>query len=107
MTITYYFKVLKRVPSSEKIFLHVDYPGTRINGDHYPNEGEFPTNYWLPGDVVKDVQKLEIDPYSPAGVYTLNMGFFLGSRRMKVEPREAHDGRNRITIGRIKVTPGL
>ncbi len=107
MVITYYFRVLKRVPSSQKIFLHVDYPGNRINGDHYPNDGEFPTNYWLPGDVVKDVHPLEIDSYSSPGVYTLNMGFFLGSRRMSVTPREAHDGRDRITIGKIEVKSGI
>lgn len=107
MTITYFFEVLKRVPSSQKVFLHVDYPGNRINGDHYPNQGEFPTNYWMPGDIVKDVHPLEIDSYSTPGVYTLNMGLFLGSRRMKVEPRTAHGGRNRITIGKIRVTSGL
>lgn len=107
MTITYYFNVLKRVPSSQKIFLHVDYPGNRINGDHVPNDGEFTTNYWMPGDTVKDVHRLSIDSYSTPGVYTLNMGFFLGSRRMKVQPKEAHDGRDRITIGKIRVTSGL
>ena len=107
MTITYFFRVLKRVPSSQKIFLHVDYPGNRINGDHVPNGGEFPTNYWMPGDIVKDVHPLEIDSYSTPGVYTLNMGFFLGSRRMAVQPKEAHDGHNRITIGKIRVTSGL
>lgn len=103
MVITYFFRVLERVPSSQKIFLHVDYPGTRINGDHVPNNGDFPTNYWLPGDIVKDVQPLKIDSYSTPGIYTMHMGFFLGSRRMDVEPREAHDGRNRITIGKIRV----
>lgn len=107
MTITYFFRVLKRVPSSQKIFLHVDYPGNRINGDHVPNGGEFPTNYWMPGDIVKDVHPLEIDSYSTPGIYGLHMGFFLGSRRMQVQPKEAHDGRNRITIGKIRVTSGL
>jgi len=103
MTITYFFRVLKRVPSSQKIFLHVDYPGARINGDHVPNNGEFPTNYWLEGDVVKDVHPLKVDSYSTPGIYSMHMGFFLGSRRMKVAPREAHDGRDRITMGKIRV----
>lgn len=103
MTITYFFRVLKRVPSSQKIFLHVDYPGTRINGDHTPNNGEFTTNYWLEGDVVKAVQPLVIESYSTPGEYSLNFGFFVGSKRMKVEPREAHDGRDRITLGKIRV----
>lgn len=103
--IDYYFRVKKRVPSSQKIFLHVDYPGNRINGDHYPNDGEFPTNYWVPGDIVRARHNLEIDNYATPGLYTLNFGFFLGSNRMKVEPREAHDGRNRITMGKFRVEP--
>ncbi len=103
--IDYYFRVKKRVPNSQKIFLHVDYPGNRINGDHYPNEGDFPTNYWVPGDIVRARHHLEIDNYATPGLYTLNFGFFLGSNRMKVEPREAHDGRNRITMGKFRVEP--
>lgn len=105
MVIDYYFRVKKRVPSNQKIFLHVDYPGNRINGDHYPNNGEFPTNFWVPGDIVRSRQHLEVGNYATPGVYSLNFGFFLGSNRMKVEPREAHDGRNRITIGKVRIEP--
>jgi 4-amino-4-deoxy-L-arabinose transferase-like glycosyltransferase len=104
MVVRYYFKVLKRVTSSQKIFLHVDYPGTRINGDHIPNNGEFPTNHWLPGDYVTDTQWVDVENGSSAGTYTLYMGFFLGSKRMKVTPRAAHDGSDRIKLGTIQVT---
>lgn len=104
MVVRYYFKVLGRVTSSQKIFLHVDYPGTRINGDHVPNNGEFPTNHWLPGDYVTDTQRVDVENGSSAGTYTMYMGFFLGNNRMKVTPRSAHDGSDRIKLGTIEVT---
>lgn len=104
MVVRYYFKVLKRVTSSQKIFLHIDYPGTRINGDHVPNDGEFPTNHWLPGDYVTDTQWVDVERGSSTGTYTMYMGFFLGSNRMKVTPRAAHDGSDRIKLGTIQIT---
>ncbi|MEL6179369.1 MAG: hypothetical protein AAFS10_10465, partial [Myxococcota bacterium] len=104
MVVRYYFKVLKRVSSSHQIFLHVDYPGNRINGDHYPIEGTFTTNHWIPGDYVVDTQRLLVDHGSNVGRYTMYMGFFQGSRRMKVTPRSAHDGQNRVNIGQVEIT---
>ncbi len=101
--IDYYFRVLNRVPGNQKIFVHVDTPGNRINGDHYPNDGWFPTNLWLPGDVVRSRHHLKIENYSTPGIYNLNFGFFVGSNRMKVTPRAAHDGQNRVTAGKIRV----
>lgn len=89
--------------SQRQTFLHIASPGNRIHGDHDPVGGEFPTNFWLAGDIVKDEYKVTIDRYSSAGVYAINMGFYRGSNRMKVSPRPAHDGQNRVTIGRIKV----
>ena len=99
-----YFEVIKSVPTNQKIFMHVDYPGSRIHGDHYPNGGDFPTSDWLKGDIVKDVFKLHIDPYSSTGTYTMFFGLYRSGRRMKVKPRSAHDGENRIPMGKIKVT---
>lgn len=101
--LTFYFRVKKRVPGQQKIFMHVDYPGSRIHGDHDPIGGDFPTNYWLPGDIVKDEYELNIDSYSSPGVYTIWMGFYRGNDRMKVTPSQAHDGQNRMLVGKIRV----
>ncbi len=102
-TFTYYFRVLKRMPGNQKIFLHVDHPGVRINGDHQPNDGVFPTNYWMKGDVVKSVHPLEIESYSTPGKYSIHFGFFLGSKRAKVSPKALQDGQNRVSLGDIRV----
>jgi hypothetical protein len=103
LIIRYYFKVLRRITSSQKIFLHMDTPGNRINGDHVPVSEEFPTNYWVSGDYIVDTQFLDIEAGSRAGVYTMYMGFFLGSKRMAVTPPKGHDGSNRVKLGQIKV----
>ncbi|MBA2662752.1 MAG: glycosyltransferase family 39 protein [Bradymonadaceae bacterium] len=103
MVLTTYYRVLRKVPGSQKIFMHIDFPGNRINGDHDPVNGEFPTNHWLPGDIVKDEFSVAIERYSSVGVYSMNFGFFRGANRMSVEPRSAHDGQNRIMMGRIRV----
>lgn len=100
----YYFRVLNRVPGNQKIFLHADIAGNRISGDHFPNNGDFPTNQWLPGDIVRSRHHLVIENYATPGIYNLNFGFFVGGNRMKVTPAKAHDGQNRVRVGRIKVT---
>jgi len=107
LTITYYFQVTRDVTQDWQMFLHIDYPGNRINGDHYPGDGNFHTNTWLAGDYVKDVQKLEVDRGSSAGLYELWFGFFSsGDNRLKVESGE-RDGKDRVKMGMLKVSGGI
>src|SRR5262249_16259843 len=47
-----YFQVLQPVGGSYKVFIHFDGPGTRINGDHVPLDGRFPTLNWVPGTFI-------------------------------------------------------
>lgn len=103
LTITTYFRVLSKVSGDQKIFVHIDYPGNRILGDHDPVNGEFPTSQWLPGDIIKDEYSIPIERYSSVGTYTMNFGFFRSNNRMKVEPRAAHDGQNRVPMGQIRI----
>lgn len=105
MEITMYFKVHRRVPRSQEIFMHIDFTGHRLHGDHDPVRGNYPTNHWLPGDVIKDVHEVEIERFSPPGMYTMWMGFYRGDDRMNVSPDEAHDGDDRVEMGRIRVVP--
>ncbi len=103
MEITQYFRVVRRVPSSQEIFMHIDFPGHRLHGDHDPVGGIYPTNYWQPGDIIKDVYEVEIDRFSPPGVYTVWMGFYRGNNRMSVWPDTMHDGDDRLQVTTIEV----
>lgn len=97
-----YFRVLKRVPSNQKLFVHIDTQGNRLHGDHYPLGGDFQTNYWLPGDIVRDSHKISVENYTKQGQYGIGMGFYKGSDRMKVVPASAHKG-DRVMLGELMV----
>jgi hypothetical protein len=102
---TLYFEVKGRVSGNQKLFVHIDTPGNRIHGDHYPVGGAFPTNYWPVGAVVADTHKIKVGSYAKRGSYSINFGWFMGSKRMKAAPRSAHDGKNRVKIGELTVGP--
>ena len=105
-TVTYYFHITKDITADWQMFLHVDFPGTRINGDHRPGDGAFLTNTWIAGDYVKDIQKLEVDRGSPAGIYEMWFGFFsAGDNRLGVATGDHQD--NRVRMGTMRVTGGL
>ncbi len=103
LDMTLYFRVKKRVTGNQQLFVHVDTSGNRLHGDHYPVNGDFPTNTWLPGDIVKDTHTIPVESYTKAGTYSLNFGFYMGKKRMKIEPQGAHRKDNRIKIGEIRV----
>ena len=105
ITLTMYFKVRRRVPSAQEIFMHIDLAGQRIHGDHEPVKGKYPTNYWLPGDIIKDVHEIEVDRFTTPGLYTIWMGFYRGDDRMSVRPEEVHDGEDRLDMGMIEIAP--
>ena len=99
-----YYEVLERVNANRKMFIHVDFGSQRINGDHDICDGEFPMNYWVPGEIVRDRYELTIDRGSAAGDYVIMMGFFSGDSRMETRPAT---GDNRIQVGSFRITGGL
>jgi len=101
--ITLYFQVLGQMPSGYKLFLHFDQPANRFHGDHEPLDGKYPTQYWLPGDYIVDPHDVEIPLITtPSGRYTIYVGFWLGSQRLKVI-EGPNDGVNRVRLGTLRV----
>ncbi|HEX9103122.1 MAG TPA: hypothetical protein VF997_13010, partial [Polyangia bacterium] len=77
-----YFKVNAPLPGSYKIFVHIDGAGTRINGDHVPLDGKFPTNYWVVGSYISDEHVVRPTDNNTAtapngGFYQIYMGMYL------------------------------
>ncbi|PKN59028.1 MAG: hypothetical protein CVU56_02745 [Deltaproteobacteria bacterium HGW-Deltaproteobacteria-14] len=122
-TVTVYFKALKPIRKSYKIFMHMDLSGggsERIHGDHWPLNlvteteddknctGCFRTDHWLPGDIVADTYELDVGTVS-TGEYTIWLGFYLPGpdSRLQVKSwdkvRARHDGQNRLGIGTFQV----
>jgi hypothetical protein len=103
VTVRLYFRVLAPVGGSYKIFLHFDGPGARVNGDHVPLDGRFPTQFWTPGTYVTDEYVLKPDHATqPKGLFQLYFGLFAGDKRLKVKEGPS-DGENRVRLGSVNV----
>jgi hypothetical protein len=101
-----YFRVKAKVPGAYKIFLHFDGPAApRVIGDHDPLNHTFPTNFWLPGEYIRDRYETDVPLMTtPAGTYTVYMGFWPGGegKRLKVTQGN-HDGADRVRLGTIEI----
>jgi len=102
-----YWKVKAPLPGSYKIFVHIDGGGTRINGDHVPLDGKFPTNYWVTGTYITDEHTIKPGDNNTGsapngGVYQIYMGMYLGAERLKIVSGPS-DGDNRARLGSITV----
>ena len=80
-----HFRVNQKPPAGYKIFVHFDAPGSpRLLGDHAPLDGAFPTSHWLPGEYIKDLVEVDVPLMTtPAGSYTLYMGFWPGGEQRR------------------------
>ena len=122
MQLFLYFKVLEETPTSWRLFMHVDRPGTsnRIGGDHYILNmskdteekgciGCFQTRHWMKDDIVIDEYSQEIPLGTPGGPQDIWIGFYntANDKRMKIsgfdKSRVLHDGGNRVRIGTFTV----
>ncbi|HVR62196.1 MAG TPA: hypothetical protein VMU50_09880, partial [Polyangia bacterium] len=100
------FRVKGHSPGSYKIFAHFDGPAApRLLGDHDPLNKAFPTNYWLPGEYVRDHFDVDVPLMTtPAGTYTVYMGFWPGGegKRLKIT-KGPNDGADRVRLGTIEI----
>jgi 4-amino-4-deoxy-L-arabinose transferase-like glycosyltransferase len=106
--VTLYFKILKSVGGSWKIFAHFDGSGLRFQGDHDPINNRCQTSFWQEGDYVVDRFQVDAgDATFNLGSYELRIGFFTGSapnwKNMKVSsaPPGSLDSNDRVRLGAI------
>lgn len=75
--VTLYYKLLRPVDGSWKIFVHFAGPGW-LNADHEPADGQCPTSIWQPGEFVVDRSTTRLPTDKHAGTYEVRIGFFTG-----------------------------
>ena len=104
--LTLYFRVHKKPRPGFRVFVHFDAPGEpRLLGDHALLGGAFPTDYWLPGEYIRDRYDVEVPLMTtPAGRYTLLIGFWPGGegKRLKITSGP-NDGGDRTRVGDIEI----
>jgi hypothetical protein len=77
ITVTYYWTALKTVDEDYEVFIHGDAitgKSSRIHGDHFPAEGDYPTDVWQVGEIVADPFKIWI----PTGYGPKQLGLYSG-----------------------------
>ncbi|MFE8601570.1 hypothetical protein KYC5002_10245 [Archangium violaceum] len=108
--VTAYFKVLKPLEEDYMIFVHVeDAEGRaeRLNIDHKPAGGLYPTTQWKPGETVKDEFNIVLPPGSAARALNIWLGFWdpKTDARLQLKNPDAvrNDGRSRILLTQVPV----
>ncbi|MFY0580282.1 hypothetical protein F0U62_40540 [Cystobacter fuscus] len=108
--VTAYFKVLKPLDEDYTIFVHVeDAEGRmeRLNVDHKPAGGLYPTTQWKVGETVKDEFMIALPPGASARTINVWMGFWEPKTdgRLQLNNPEVvrNDGRSRILLMQIPV----
>jgi len=110
LRVTAFFRVLAAVPEDYMIFVHVeDVDGRvdRLNADHAPVQGSYPTSKWKVGETVKDEFTIYVPPGMPVRGLNLLIGFWdpKTDARMKLKNVDAvrHDNNNRILLAQVPV----
>jgi hypothetical protein len=101
--VTYYFRVLEELDEDYKIFAHIDNRGggrgERINGDHWPADGKYPTGVWRRGEVVRDEWTFKVPSYYSGMAIEIWTGFYQPGKddRLPLARRNdvQQDGQNR------------
>lgn len=91
-----------------RVFVHLDPvggEGNRVNYDHQPAGGRYPTNDWQKGDVVRDRVRIDLPTWAVARAYQLWVGFYQGNQRLDIvnAGQVRTDGQNRAFAGVIPV----
>jgi len=78
LDVTLYWEPLQPPDDDYVVFVHLLGADGQLVASHDgpPMEGRYPTQAWLPGDIVPDVHPMVLDPNIPAGTYHLQVGMY-------------------------------
>jgi|GEM_PF-2467766 len=100
-----YWRALKKMRRSWKVFVHIDASRQRIHADHLPVEGLYPTQDWRVGDLIQDVHPFKVKSSISSNIFKVHAGLYQGSTRLKLtggaKKRISKD--NRALLGRVRV----
>lgn len=100
--VTWHWRAIGDPPAGYTVFVHIDGHGLRLNGDHEPVGGRYPTKLWDEGDVIVDAQELVVPANFSRADYEIYIGWFKGDERLEVRSG-SQDGANRLRAGILQV----
>lgn len=109
--VTTYYKVLEDVTQDYLIFVHVeDVDGRvqRMNYDHPPAGGNYPTTRWKKGDTVQDSFEVQVPAEATLRGLNVWLGFWHAPSdtrmQLKNPDKVRNDGSNRILVTTIPIS---
>ncbi len=104
------FRVLEPLEADYTVFVHledVDGRAERMNIDHKPVQGTYPTPQWKKGEVVKDEFNLVVPPGGASRGLNIYLGLWdaAADTRLKLKNTDKvkSDGNNRILIATLPI----
>lgn len=108
-TLTLRWRALDEVEGAWKVFVHVDGRAgqPRINADHWPAGGTWPTDAWARGEPVRDPVRFAVPERYPGTALDVWVGFYQGEERLAITNvgEVQHDGRDRLFLATIPLAP--
>ncbi|MCL4458385.1 MAG: glycosyltransferase family 39 protein [Chloroflexi bacterium] len=79
LSLTLYWQARTTITDNYTVFVHLLDERERVVAqvDAEPREGLYPTSIWEKGEIINDEYSLFIDPATPPGKYTLEIGLYL------------------------------
>ncbi len=110
--VTLYFKVLDEIDKEYMVFVHVeDAEGrsVRLNLDHRPAGGTYPTTQWRKSETVKDEFFMALPPGISAKRLNLWAGLWEPQADVRLTLRNPesvrNDGNNRVLVAQLPIGP--
>ena len=102
-----YWEAVQNVDTSYTVFIHLVDSEDHIwsQRDSLPQDGDFPTNEWMEGDIVVDRYSILVPPDAPPGTYVLVAGMYdtIDGRRLPVSDGSAIAQGDRATIAIVRM----
>lgn len=107
--LTLRWRALDEVDGSWGVFVHVDgrVGQPRLNADHWPAGGTWPTDSWSRGDRVRDPVRFTIPPGWRGEALDVWVGWYQGEERLRIVDAAGikTDGRDRLLLATVPLAP--
>jgi hypothetical protein len=105
--LTLYWEATDYIPTPYSVYIHmVDASGRVIaQRDSAPPGGDFPTQEWMPGDIIVDPYWITIPSDTQPGEYTMIVGMYdpATGERLPVTEGEGSYPKDHLTLARLTV----
>lgn len=104
--IKFVFKCLKEMPSSKKLFVHLNHRSGTKNADHVPVSGTMPLHKWKAGQYITDEHTIRIPGDWATGTLNVHIGFWdtITKKRMVITETDAPINDMRLLAIQIPIT---